>query len=279
MIWSASRIGIFDSGVGGLTVLGAIRRLFLHGGHSASLFYLGDTEHLPYGSKTVPFLRQLAHRNIQFFNQLGLDLLVVACNTSHSVAMDIIVEESDCPVIGVIDPAVRSIANAYRRPVDVGVIATERTVQSGSYLIALHEALPSGSRIYQQACPLLVPLIEEWDGDASVVRLIVNAYLSNLLTNSVEEVVLGCTHYPFLADTIKSITDVRVFDPAYAVAREVGDFFGPLVHTTRDEDEDIHVMVTGSVNQFKKTLSRLKISWVPEVNQVAIPLGVKVYDI
>jgi len=271
VIWSAKRIGIFDSGVGGISVANAIRRAFSQVGLSFSLFYLGDTENLPYGSKSIQTLRLLARRNVHFFNQLQLDHLVVACNTSHSVAMDIFDEESNCPVVGVIDPAVRSLQSRYSvNPVNIGIIATERTVQSGCYQKKLSAVLPMGSRIYQKACPLLVPLIEGWDVNPSALYTVSKEYLSELIRHDLQTIVFGCTHYPFLLSVMKQSTSIEFFDPAYAVASELVRMMN-ISSEGKEAQSETQIMVTGNPDQFIRTLKRFQVGWVQEVRKVIVP--------
>ncbi len=234
------------------------------------MFYLGDTENLPYGSKSIQTLRSLAHKNVQFFNQLQLDHLIIACNTSHSVAMDIFVEESNCPVLGVIDPAVRSLQSRYSvNPVNIGIIATERTVQSGSYQKKLSAVLPLGSRIYQKACPLFVPLIEGREEDPSVLYAVSREYLTDLIRHDLQMIVFGCTHYPFLASIMKQVTSIEFFDPAQAVANELVQMMIP--YEGKKTQIEMQIMVTGNPDQFACTLKRFQVDWVQKVRKVIVP--------
>jgi glutamate racemase len=213
-----ARIGIFDSGVGGLTVQKAIfARL-----PGLDTVYLGDTARVPYGSKSPEVVTQYSLRNARFLVAREIDLLVVACNTASAVALPALREELSIPVLGVVEPGARVAARASRTG-RIGVIGTASTVASGAYQRAVHAARPD-AEVVAAACPLFVPLAEEgWtDPGDEVVRLIARRYLAPFLEAKVDTLVLGCTHYPLLERAIaRELPGVTLVDSAEAIAGEV----------------------------------------------------------
>jgi glutamate racemase len=219
-----ARIGIFDSGFGGLTVQRAvIARL---PGHDT--FYLGDTARLPYGTKSAEVVTQYSLRNARFLVSRGIDLLVVACNTASAVALPALRAAFAIPVLGVVEPGARAAARVSRSG-RIGVLGTEGTVGSGAYQAALRAVRPD-ARVTAQACPLFVPLAEEgWTDPADeIVRGVARRYLAPVAAAGVDAVVLGCTHYPLLAAAIaRELPGVALVDSAEAIAAEVAEQVGP----------------------------------------------------
>jgi glutamate racemase len=215
-------IGIFDSGVGGLTV---VQRL-LEALPSEDLLYLGDTARHPYGTKSAAVVTSYAEENTRFLIDKGVKLIVVACNSASAVALDALRARFDVPIVGVIEPGARAaIAATQNRK--VGVIGTEATIASGSYTRALR-ALDPGLEIYTRACPLFVPLAEEGWVENEVAREAATLYLASLRQSRVDTLILGCTHYPLLARTIGAALgpEVRLVDSAEETAREVAALLG-----------------------------------------------------
>jgi glutamate racemase len=210
-------IGIFDSGVGGLTVL---HRL-LETVPNEHLVYLGDTARFPYGTKSATVVTRYSIENTEFLVDKGVKLLVVACNSSSAVALDTLRERFDVPVIGVIEPGARAAVAATRNR-RVGIIGTEATISSGSYTRALR-ALDADLEIYTRACPLFVPLAEEGWIENDVAREAAALYLASLRQSGIDSLVLGCTHYPLLARTIGEYLgpQVQLIDSATETARDV----------------------------------------------------------
>ncbi len=228
-----TRIGIFDSGVGGLTV----QRAILEALPGLETVYLGDTARVPYGTKSPEVVTQYSVRNGRVLVSRGVEMLVVACNTASAVALPAMREAFDVPVLGVVEPGARAAARATRTR-RVGVLGTQSTVASGAYQRALEALLP-GVRVTAQACPLFVPLAEEgWtDPSDEVVRLVARRYLAPVRAAGVDVVVLGCTHYPLLAAAIAAeLPGVLLVDSAAAIAAEVRERFpasatgGPAAH-------------------------------------------------
>jgi glutamate racemase len=213
-----SVVGIFDSGVGGLTV----QRAILERLPWLDTVYLGDTARVPYGSKSAEVVTQYSLRNARFLVAREIDLLVVACNTASAVALPSLREALAIPVLGVVEPGARAAARATRTG-RIGVIGTPSTVASGAYQRALR-AERAGAEVVARACPLFVPLAEEgWtDPEDEVVRAVARRYLAPLAAACVDTVVLGCTHYPLLKGAIAAeLPGVALVDSADAIAAEV----------------------------------------------------------
>ena len=209
-------IGIFDSGVGGLTVYRALHEHL----PNERFVYLGDTARVPYGTKSLATVERYAVENAQFLANHGIKLLVVACNTASALALPAIRKALKIDVVGVIGPGARA-AVAESKGKRIGVVATESTVQSGAYTKAIARVDPTAV-ITERACPLFVPLAEEGWGDAEVARSIAETYLKDLRTH-IDTLVLGCTHYPILKDVIQEAVgaEVELIDSGEATAREV----------------------------------------------------------
>jgi glutamate racemase len=212
-----SAIGVFDSGVGGLTVLRAVVDL-LPAEHTV---YLGDTARLPYGSKSAAVVTRYALNVVELLTREPLKALVVACNTASAVALPALRERFGLPTLGVIEPGAAAAMHGGAPARRVAVLATEGTVRSGAYERALH-AHDAGVQVVGKPCPLFVPLAEEGLTDGPIVELVCQRYLAPL-RDSVDTAILGCTHYPLLAPTIAATLGpgVRVVDSARATAREL----------------------------------------------------------
>jgi len=210
-------IGIFDSGVGGLTVVHALLRELPR----EHLLYLGDTGRTPYGTKSAETVTRYSLENLEFVLARGVKLVVVACNTMAAVAMDALVARSPVPVLGVIEPGARAAA-ARSRNGRVGVIGTEATIASGAYTQALRAVAP-GIEVYSRACPLFVPLAEEGWTEGPVARAVAEIYLGSLARSGIDTLVLGCTHYPLLTSVIAEVMGdgVALVDSADETARAV----------------------------------------------------------
>ncbi len=211
-------IGIFDSGVGGLTVQKAIiERL-----PGLDTIYLGDTARVPYGSKSPQVVTQYSLRTARFLAEREVDLLVVACNTASAVALPALRERLAIPVLGVVEPGARAAVRASRSG-RIGVIGTPSTIASGAYQKAIRAARPE-AEVIARACPLLVPLAEEgWtDPEDEVVCAVARRYLAPLAQAGIDTLVLGCTHYPLLERAIAAeLPGVVLVDSARSIAAEI----------------------------------------------------------
>lgn len=217
-------IGIFDSGVGGLTVLRALRARL----PGENFVYLGDTARLPYGTKSDTTVRRYALNATGHLLEEGLKLLVIACNTASAEALEQVTAASPVPVVGVIEPGARAAAatGAGR----IAVIGTEGTIRSGAYQRALSRLRPD-LEVEARPCPLFVPLAEEGWGDHPVTDRVAEIYLRPLLERGAEAVILGCTHYPLLLPSLERIAGpaVRLVDSASSVTETVVADHGRLL--------------------------------------------------
>jgi glutamate racemase len=211
-------IGIFDSGLGGLTVVRAIRRHL----PDESIVYFGDTARVPYGIKSGQTIARFAAEDCEFLCRFDPKFIVVACNTASAAAIPSLQQRFPQPIMGVIEPGASAAVRQSRgRP--IGVIGTEATIASGAYRRAIQREMP-GAWLVEKACPLLVPLVEEGRPPRDrVVRAVLEEYLTPLREAGVGSIVLGCTHYPLLKDDIAEVVgpDVVLVDSAEAVAAEV----------------------------------------------------------
>lgn len=216
-------IGVFDSGIGGLTV---VREIFRELPGEPVLFF-GDTARLPYGPKSRETVLLFARQNSRFLLSRGVRCIVVACNTASSVAIPALHAESPVPVIGVIEPGARAAAEATRSGM-VGVVGTRGTIASGAYDEALGR-IDRSIRVVSAACPLLVPLAEEGWIDRDVTRSVIREYVEPLLERSVDTLILGCTHFPVLKKTIGEVVgpSVALVDNAVATARALRETIEP----------------------------------------------------
>jgi glutamate racemase len=214
-------IGVFDSGVGGLTVAAAIRRFL----PAEPIVYFGDLLHLPYGSKSSRAVLDFTRAAVKFLLDRSVKLIVIACNTATSIAGQIIEGEVDVPVIGVIDPGAEAACRMTRNG-HIGVIGTKRTIESNAYGDAIRKFNPH-ARVCQVATPLLVPLIEEGWQSHPVTRMVLDEYLGDFRESEVDTIVLGCTHYPLIRSEIQDLLgDVVVVDSAETTAREIVETLG-----------------------------------------------------
>ena len=210
-------IGIFDSGVGGLTVFRAIERRLPNEG----LIYLGDTARIPYGTRSASTVQRYAFEDAAFIQRMNVKAIAIACNTASAVASVALARDSPIPVLGVIEPGARravELSSSGR----IGVIGTEATVASRAYENAML-AMRKGLQIISRACPLLVPLAEEGWIDHSVTRQVTEEYLADIREAGVDTLVLGCTHYPILRPVIEEVMGdhVNFVDSGEAVAHEL----------------------------------------------------------
>jgi glutamate racemase len=244
-------IGLFDSGLGGLTVLRQVHSLYPH----SRCLYLGDTARVPYGQRSCADLREIAAEVAHWLRHQGVGVLVMACNTSNAVAFDVAVAEAGVPVLGLIDSMAAEI-----RSDRVGVLATPATVASGAYRRAIQAARPE-AEVLEIACPSFVPSIEAGIRDGAELRAAAKAHIEPLLAARVEAIVLGCTHYPMLRPMLKELVPVgvRLLDPAAAVARRLGPLLTSLGDPSERESQGIPLpppmertrfCVTGSARDF-----------------------------
>ncbi len=211
-------IGVFDSGVGGLTVVREIMRNL----PEERIVYFGDTARVPYGSKSQENVIRFSEQIIHFLQTQDVKAIVVACNTASALALDAVEQELDIPIVGVIGPGARMAVESTKNK-RVGVIGTESTIRSRTYDRFI-QALDSEIVVFGKACPLFVPLVEEgWLKD-SVTEEVARRYLSELLRKDIDTLILGCTHYPLIRSLIEKLAgdQVHLVNPAYETAQELG---------------------------------------------------------
>lgn len=245
---AALPIGVFDSGVGGLTVAAALRERL----PTESILYLGDTARLPYGTKSQQTVLRYTRTTIDFLRERGVKAVVVACNTASALAVPHL--DLDLPLWGVIEAGAARAAEITSGR--VGVIATESTVRSDAYAEALRRLRPE-LEVRSQACPLFVPLVEEGWTDDPVAEAIARRYVEPLLETGIDTLVLGCTHYPLLVPVLSRIAgeDVRLVDSASSVAERVArDLAAAGLLRPADADPatagDLHAYVTDTAERF-----------------------------
>jgi glutamate racemase len=248
-------IGIFDSGIGGLTTVKAL--IDTLDGHD--LIYFGDTARTPYGSKSRDTVIRYAIENTEFLLSHGAKIIVMACNTASSVATEILQEKYHVPVFEVITPAVEQVVSQKNRS-RIGVIGTRGTINSGIYERLIKEKLPESS-VFSTPCPLLVPLVEEGWFDKPETRMIVKKYLHPLKVRQVESLILGCTHYPLLKSIIQEKIGrrVKIIDSSVAVAEKIREFFvaNPEIDATIDKSGRADLFVSDITEQFEKTATTI----------------------
>ena len=255
-------IGIFDSGVGGLTVYRALHERL----PNERFVYLGDTARVPYGTKSLATVERYAVENSRFLQAHGIKLLVVACNTASALALPAIRKAVRVPVMGVIEPGSRAAVEISGGE-KIGVIATEATVQSHAYAQAI-AAMATDIEVIERACPLFVSLAEEGWANSDVARIVAEDYLGEFRKTPVSALVLGCTHYPILRDVISETVgaNVNLIDSGVATAHEV-EMLLEKSNLTHDEplglyqerrlcDDLDHFYVTDAAERFAKVAER-----------------------
>jgi len=210
-------IGVFDSGIGGLTVVHELMMRL----PNEDIVYLGDTARLPYGTKSPETVLRFLRENLGFLKRKSVKMIVVACNTASSVALPELIEEEDLPLVGVLLPGARAAARATRTK-RVGVIGTTATIRSGAYEDALWELEPA-IKIWSRACPLFVPLVEEGWHEDEITVLTAKRYLDPMADFGADTLVLGCTHYPVIKEVISRVVGEKIMlvDSAHETAAEV----------------------------------------------------------
>lgn len=260
-------VGVFDSGIGGLTVVHEIvTRL-----PNEEIVYLGDTARLPYGTKSPETVLRFSRENLRFLKSRDVKLIVVACNTASAVALPTLQAEESIPVVGVLLPGARTAAAVTARG-RVGVIGTTATIHSSAYAKALREIAPA-IEIWSRACPLFVPLVEEGWLDEEVTYLTARRYLEPLAEFGADALVLGCTHYPLLKGVIATVVGegVALVDSATETANEVERLLEERgLKSDRTGDGGITVYVSDIPYMFKEVGERFLRKPMESVEQVAL---------
>lgn len=265
MPWKA--IGIFDSGVGGLTVLKEITRVL----PQEDTIYLGDTARVPYGTKSPETVTRYAHEITAFLVKREIKLLVTACNTASAVSLESLKNHYSIPIVGVIEPGARRAACATRSG-KVGVIGTEGTIRSSAYTRAIKRINPE-IEVITRPCPLFVPLAEEGWVDNEVARLTARIYLRGLKDDGVDTLVLGCTHYPILKGIIAETmgTEVKLVDSAEETAHTVAEILrNRNLLRPSSEKGNHHFFVTDVPAGFIRVGNRFLGNKLGDVHQVSL---------
>lgn len=266
---SSAPLGVFDSGLGGLTVVRALRRRL----PSESIIYLGDTARVPYGTRSASTVVRYALGCARLLLDRGVKGIVVACNTVSAVALEMLRVELDVPVLGVIEPGASAAVKAAEGGI-IGILGTPGTIASGAYPRAV-AAKSTRSEVIGQAAPLLVPLAEEGWTEGEVPRLVVRRYLEPIVAAKARVIVLGCTHYPLLFDTIQAEAarlaghPIPLIDGAQATAEAVGSFLEERGELARKQGRgSLELLVTDLPKSFASIAERFLGEPVPKVEQV-----------
>lgn len=247
-----SPIGVFDSGVGGLTVVREIMRQI----PNERIVYFGDTARVPYGSKSRDTVTRFSRQIVRFLQTFRVKTIVVACNTASAYALDALEEETDLPLIGVVKPGAKAASQVTRNG-RVGVIATEATIGSKIYSRYIKE-LNKDVTIYGKACPLFVPLVEEGLWQDPVTDEIARRYLTELIDIDIDTLILGCTHYPLIRSTLGRVMGegVTLVNPAYETALELKGLLAEkgLLNTEKPRlgDNQYQFYVSDGAEKFKQ---------------------------
>ena len=260
-------IGVFDSGVGGLTVAREIMRQL----PNEDLVYFGDTARVPYGSKSKKTVLKYSRQIVRFLLTKDVKAIVVACNTASALALDEIAREIDVPIIGVVKPGAKMAVETTNTG-NVGVIATQSTIKSGIYNDYIHELNPDIT-VVSKACPLFVPLVEEGLLEDRVTEDIVGRYLQELKEYHVDSLVLGCTHYPLLHNVIRRFMgeEVRLVNPAYETAKSLKELLAEQgILNTKKHKSEYEYYVSDGVEQFVSFADRVLPCHVTETTVIDI---------
>lgn len=262
----ARPIGIFDSGIGGLTVFKEVRRLLPH----EHILYLGDTARVPYGIRSAETVIRYSFECARFLLQRDIKLLVIACNTASAVSLEEIRKSLPVPVIGVIEPGARAAVQSTWNG-KVGVIGTEATIQSRAYPSAIR-GIDARVEVFGLPCPLFVPLVEEGWTEGPIARLVAEKYLSALRDDGPDTLVLGCTHYPLLKNVIEEVMGgVALIDSAVEVAKAAAEALAESDSLRRAEAAAVRrFYVTDSPQKFVTVGERFLAEKIGEIEKVAL---------
>ncbi|MBN1872581.1 MAG: glutamate racemase [Candidatus Omnitrophica bacterium] len=260
-------IGIFDSGIGGLTVLKEIKRLL----PDEDIVYFGDTARVPYGIKSRDTVIKFSMQNANFLLSLNVKMIIAACNTSSSCSLQALKKRFPIPVIGVIEPGVKEAA-AKTKNMRLGVIGTRATVSSGAYQQAIKKANP---HIFVKAvsCPLFVPLAEEGWLDDEITHMVASRYLKTLKEEGIDTIILGCTHYPLLEGVIRRVlgSGVNVVDSATQTAKSVKrTLIDNSLQSSRKKAGSYKFFVSDEERRFKEVGSKFLGSRIEGVKRVSV---------
>ena len=262
-------IGVFDSGVGGLTVAREIIRQL----PNENIVYFGDTARVPYGSKSKKTILRFSEQIIRFLKTKEVKAIVIACNTASALALDAVRDEFDVPILGVVIPGARAAVEATEKG-KVGVVGTEATVQSGMYTKVIQEMNPE-IQVIEKACPLFVPLVEEGFKEHHITEEVIDFYLDSMKKTDIDAMILGCTHYPLLRSKIRTYMGdkIQIVNPAYETAMDLRDLLKKLDlenDETEKGEEQYQFFVSDAAEKFRHFANTVMPFDVPETNIVNI---------
>jgi len=246
-------IGIFDSGLGGLTVVKAIRNLL----PNESVIYLGDTARVPYGNKSQKTIKKYSFQIVDFLIENGAKIIIIACNTASALAIEDVKKYIEIPVIGVIDPGVETAINSTRNK-QIGVIGTTATIRSMEYEKKIKATDPS-INVVSQSCPLFVPLVEEGWIDGTIAEDIAKIYLQPIISENIDTLILGCTHYPLLKPLLQSQlgNKIKIIDSAYPVANKIEELItSTKIQSKKNLKGTLSCFTTDLLSQFESIAKR-----------------------
>ena len=267
MLTGNSPIGIFDSGIGGLTVFRAVSRLL----PNEDIIYLGDTARVPYGTRSAETVGRYSFECTDFLLKKGVKILVVACNTVSAISLSDIRERVSVPVIGVIEPGARAALAATKNG-RIGVVGTEATIRSSAYVRAI-KALDEKAEVFGLACPLFVPLVEEGWNEGEIAKLVAERYLSPFREMGIDTIVLGCTHYPLLKKVIAEVVSgAAIIDSAVETGKTLKNILdkGPLLSKRKSAGEH-RFFVTDSAEKFGAVGGQFLGEGMKDIEKVKIP--------
>ncbi len=259
-------IGVFDSGVGGLTVVDEIMKQL----PNEQIIYFGDTARVPYGNKSKKTIIRYSNQIVNFLLSKNIKAIVIACNTASAFALESIVSEVSIPVVGVIKPGAR-IAASVTKNSNVGIIGTKGTISSGIYQRFLNE-IAAEVKVYGKACPLFVPLVEEgWINDP-ITFDVAKRYLSEFLDYNIDTLVLACTHYPLLRDTIASVVGdkVNLVNPAYETAKTLKQVLKANNIESKVISEKHELYVSDGVDRFNNFANGILPHYLKDAREINI---------
>ncbi len=243
-------IGVFDSGVGGLTVVRELMRQL----PNENIVYFGDTARVPYGNKSKETIIRYSRQIIRFLKTQNVKAIVIACNTASALALDVVSEESDIPIIGVVIPGARAAAEATKAK-RVGVVATEATINSAIYTEVI-QGMDSQVTVIGKACPLFVPVVEEGFAKHKIAEDVIDYYLNDMKSSNIDAMILGCTHYPLLRSRIGEYMGdgINLVNPAYETAMDLKSLLERLDLNKGEtiEEAEYSFYVSDAADKFKQ---------------------------
>ncbi len=262
-------VGVFDSGVGGLTVAREISRQL----PKENIVYFGDTARVPYGSKSQNTIIRFSEQIIRFLKTKQVKAIVIACNTASALALDAVRDEFDIPIMGVVIPGARAAVEATKNR-KVGVVGTDATVQSGMYTKVIREMAPDIT-VTEKACPLFVPLVEEGFKEHVVTQEIIEYYLESMKHTDIDAMILGCTHYPLIRSKIREYMGdrIQIVNPAYETAMDLKKMLeerGMANDGTTEQHSRYSFYVSDAAEKFRRFANTVMPFDVPTTNVVNI---------